>query len=167
MKVNKFPLFNELNYCLKAFNKDKGLEKRDVLSTNTSHVGYLFPVFPQNMISQANVNIFQWRILTEKKGQNWFQRQFIKRMNPDSESGDLGYVAAIAAAAVAAAAAAALNITGAPPHCTNKVLAAGEMRAGSMFWNACAKAGPRAAWSSWRCLRMVASTARPVYERSV
>lgn len=40
--------------------------------------------------------------MTEKKGQNWFQRQFIKRMNPDSESGDLGYVAAIAAAAFAA-----------------------------------------------------------------
>ncbi|XP_054790121.1 remorin-like isoform X1 [Prosopis cineraria] len=38
----------------------------------------------------------------EKKSKNWFQRQFIKKMNRDYESGDLEHVTAIAAAAFAA-----------------------------------------------------------------
>ncbi|KAK4263544.1 hypothetical protein QN277_028938 [Acacia crassicarpa] len=38
----------------------------------------------------------------KKKGQNWFQRKFVKKMNRDYESGDLEHVTAIAAAAYAA-----------------------------------------------------------------
>ncbi|KAI9124915.1 hypothetical protein K1719_004242 [Acacia pycnantha] len=38
----------------------------------------------------------------KKKGQNWFQREFVKKMNRDYESGDLEHVTAIAAAAFAA-----------------------------------------------------------------
>ncbi|XP_028762124.1 remorin-like isoform X2 [Neltuma alba] len=38
----------------------------------------------------------------KKKGQNWFQRQFIRKMNRDDQSGDLEHVTAIAAAAYAA-----------------------------------------------------------------